>query len=284
MILRDTVFPLFTSRTLNQAGLLALVFAAYSLIPLIKEYSIYRDVGDVPPEMHAALSLMLGALLVFRTNTAYSRWWEARTLWGSLVNASRNLAMKLVAFGNMTADEGQDIRDKLAEFPRLLMFHLRKPTPLADPEKPPITRHLPMALVHQLYGWIESKHRNGLIDGDELRVIDAELARFMDICGGCERIARTPLVRSYRIFARQCIILFLLTFPWGVAEAFQWWTIPLTLTMSYFMFGMEIVAEHVEDPFGLDDDDLDLDSLCDTIDKSVTEVFRLPSESLSVTN
>ncbi len=282
MILRDTVFPLFTSRTLYQAGLLALGFAAYSLIPLLKENSIYRDIGDVPHEIHAALSLMLGALLVFRTNTAYSRWWEARTLWGSLVNASRNLSMKLVAFGHVTQDEAQDIRGKLADFPRILTSHLRKPTPLADPEKPPITRHLPMALVHQLYLWIERKRQSGLIDGDELRVIDAELARFMDICGGCERIARTPLVRSYRIFARQCIILFLLTFPWGVAEAFQWWTIPLTLTISYFMFGMEIVAEHVEDPFGLDDDDLDLDSLCDTIDKSVTEIFRSLTESPNI--
>jgi putative membrane protein len=148
------------------------------------------------------------------------------------------------------------------------------PTSTADPEQPLKSRHLPMAVAQDLYNWVKQKRIAGDIDGDELRVIDQELAQLMNICGGCERIARTPLVKSYRVFARQCIFLFLVSFPWGVAEDFQWWTIPLTLTVSYFMFGMEIVAEHVEDPFGLDDDDLDLESLCQTIEKSVREVFQ----------
>jgi len=80
-------------------------------------------------------------------------------------------------------------------------------------------------------------------------------------------------VRSYRIFARQCVSLFLLSFPWGVAHDFRWWTVPLTMIISYFMIGMEIVAEHVEEPFGQDEDDLDLEGLCDTIERSVNSVF-----------
>jgi putative membrane protein len=75
------------------------------------------------------------------------------------------------------------------------------------------------------------------------------------------------------VFARQCILLFLLTLPWGIANDFGWWTIPLTIITAYFMIGLEVVAEHVEEPFGLDEDDLDLESICLTIDKSIHEVF-----------
>ena len=75
----------------QKAGAEPLTF--YALLPLLKEYSSYKDIGDTPSDLHAALSLVLGWLLVFRTNAAYARWWEARTLWGSLINCSRNLAI-----------------------------------------------------------------------------------------------------------------------------------------------------------------------------------------------
>ena len=103
----------------------------------------------------------------------------------------------------------------------------------------------------------------------------------MDICGACERIAKTPMVRSYRIFARQCIFLFLFTLPWGLVQDFMAWTLPLTIVVSYFMVGMEIVAEHVEEPFGFDEDDLDLEGMSATIANSVEEIFYRNRRELS---
>ena len=134
--------------------------------------------------------------------------------------------------------------------------------------------HAPLSLVHQLYEIAGKAKRAATIDGDELRVLDVELTRFMDVCGGCERIQKTRIVTSYRTFARQCIVLVLLTLPWGMAHDFDWWTVPLTIIVSYFMIGLEVVAEHVEEPFGYDEDDLDLDAICAAINVSVTEVFR----------
>lgn len=273
MLLRDTVFPLLTSRTLNRTGVLAVALGAYSVLPILKEYTQYHDLAEMPSDMHAALSLVLGALLVFRTNSSYSRWWEARTLWGALVNSSRNLSVKLASLVELTDEDKLFLQGRIAEFPRRLMVHLRMPTQSTDHPTSTNCVHRPLAVVQQLYRWVHHKRQQGLIDGDELRVIDCELAKLLDICGGCERIARTPFVRSYRIFARQCVILFLLSFPWGVAADFQWWTIPLTMIISYFMIGMEIVSEHVEEPFGHDEDDLDLEGLCETIERSVTSVF-----------
>ena len=70
------------------------------------------------------------------------------------------------------------------------------------------------------------------------------------------------------------------TLPWGIVDAFGWWTAPLTIVVSYFMIGLEVVAEHVEEPFGYDEDDLDLDGMCDTIDRTVRELLDPPAASL----
>ncbi len=277
MPLRDVLRPFASSRTLVHIGSLALLVGLYSLLPVWKEYSPYQNIGDMPSQFHAALSLVLGALLVFRTNSAYARWWEARTLWGGLVNASRNLAIKLDCLATLTEEDSALLRDRLVRFPRVLMEHLRrKPSPGSSPRSDAGSSdwdHRPAEIVHQIYAWVAKAKAAGTVDGDELRVLDRDLAILLDVCGGCERIARTPVVRSYRVFARQCIVLFLLTLPWGIAHDFGWWTVPLTIISAYFMLGLEIVAEHVEEPFGLDEDDLDLEGLCKTIEKSVDEIF-----------
>jgi putative membrane protein len=273
MPFRDTLLPLASSKTLGQVTLMALGVGAYSLLPLLKEYTTYKDLGDIPSDVHAALSLVLGCLLVFRTNAAYGRWWEARILWGSLINACRNLAVKLTTCIAIGREDANTMLSKIALFPKQLTTHLRMTSPAKGTKTLP-SEHQPLKTANEIYAWLGHQKRTRAIDGDEMRVIDAELAKLLDICGGCERIARTPFVRSYRIFCRQCIVLFLISFPWGVSEDFRWWTIPLTIIVSYFMIGMETVAEHVEDPFGLDEDDLDLEGMCSTIERSVHQILE----------
>jgi ion channel-forming bestrophin family protein len=273
-----------SGRTLSYVLTLALLAGLYACLPILKEMTSYRGLGDTPPELHAALSLVVGWLLVFRTNTAHARWWEARTLWGALVNASRNLGLKLTRLGTIPAEDLAYSRLLLTEFPIALKMHLRGEASsqqvLQACGLPTDQPHVPLAISTALYQQIGTWRKNGAIDGDELRVIDAELAKLMEICGGCERIQRTRIIGSYRVFARQCVLLFLVTLPWGIVQDFGWWTAPLTALTAYFMLGMEIVAEHVEEPFGYDDDDLDLDSLCRTIDQSLASIFSAPPSSV----
>lgn len=277
MLFQDTILPLAASRTLSRCALMAVAMGLYSLLPVWKELSVYRDFVDMPSQFHAALSLVLGWLLVFRTNSAYARWWEARTLWGNLVNTCRNLAVKLTCLSKLTDSDRRFLEDCLTGFPVVLTRHLRsRPGDEAGSRSDASSNqwnHLPTQIVHSLYAWVGKQKLSNNIDGDELRVLDVEVQRLLEICGGCERIARTPVVRSYRAFARQCIALFLLSLPWGIAQDFGVWTLPLVMISSYFMIGMELVAEHVEEPFGLDDDDLDLEGLCQTIQHSVREIF-----------
>jgi putative membrane protein len=285
MPLHDVVQPLTSSRTLGRVFWYASLFGLYAALPVLLERSPYKHFNDMPSQFHAAMSLVLGWLLVFRTNTAYSRWWEARTLWGALVNASRNLSLKLVRLGNLSPAELERARQLIVAFPVALRCHLREESeshlPPAIRELAGDVRHVPLAIASELYQTVAAAKNSGQVDGDELRTIDLELLRLMDICGGCERIVKTRIVKSYRVFARQCVALFLGTLPWGFAHDFQSWTIPLTLISAYFMLGLETVAEHVEEPFGYDEDDLDLESLCEGIAVSVNQAFSPASLKLA---
>jgi len=281
MPIRDTLTPLTNSRTLSRVAVYSSLMGVYALLAIWKEHTSYADVADFPAQIHAALTLVLGWLLVFRTNAAYTRWWEARTLWGSLVNASRNLSVKLFHLVELPDESRRRMEKLIIAFPRALRDHLRRQpcdretrALLEDLHDAP---HTPAAIVTRLYTELGQLRAERLVDGNELRLIDVELRTMLDVCGACERILNTRIVRSYRTFARQCIALDLATFPWGIVESFRWWTVPLTMITAYFLFGLETVAEHIEEPFGYDEDDLDLDALCKGIETSVTQIANSPS-------
>jgi len=277
------------SRTLLRVSLYAAAIGMYALIPVWKEtHPEYDTFADLPSDLHAALTIVLGWLLVFRTNSSYGRWWEARQLWGSLVNVSRNLAIKVADLVRAGDDEMNRFRIDIVAFAYGLKDHLREESQLRKltgfEECPDQPTHVPSYLITRMYEEFSDWKANGSIDGDELRVLDEEARRFLEICGGCERIRKTQVVRSYKLFARQCVFLYLVTFPWGIVDSFRWWTVPLTVIVAYFMLGLEVVAENVEEPFGYDEDDLDLEGLCRTIEVTVQEVFdrRLARKNVDV--
>ena len=98
---------------------------------------------------------------------------------------------------------------------------------------------------------------------------------FMDICGACERIKSSPLVLSYRAFIRQGIAINLAAVPWYTATTLPLhWALPIIIFASYFLIGLELIAEDIEDPFGYDGDDLPLDTICDKIRLVVGQIMH----------
>lgn len=286
MPFRDLISPLVSSKTLAYVLLLAVITGLYAIIPTWFEFNANNILTDVPSEFHGVLSLVLGWLLVFRTNTAYSRWWEARKHWGTLVNTCRNLAVKFRYLGTVSSERLERIDQLIIAFPVALRCHLRGEVDTKLPANVRSlvggVRHVPLEIARQLYSLLNEAKEDQQLDGDDQRVLENDLQRLMDVCGACERILKTRIVRSYRIFARQCVMIFLGTLPWGIVHDFKLWTIPLTIIAAYFMLGLETVAEHVEEPFGYDEDDLDLESLCETIERSVEEVARHPDPSAAI--
>lgn len=255
----------------------SLVMAAYSSLAVWKEQSRFANFADLPPGFEAALSLAIGLLLAFRVNRAFERWWEGRTLWGTLVNACRNLAVKVNNLVAHQDDSVRTLRRLLTAFPYALRDHLRSGAKLQNlpgfGDECVEVKHVPSWIVNQLYGLIEVWKRNQRIQYGEFWMMDRELKILLEVCGGCERIRNTPIVTSFGVFLNHALVAFFLTLPWGIVGALGIWTIPVSFLTAYFTVAAEGIAEHIEQPFGSDGDSLDLDAICDAIRSSVTEIF-----------
>ena len=228
----------------------------------------------------AGANLILGLLLVFRTNSAYERWSEGRRLWGQLVNESRSISLKVSRYLKVPDQEKDEFGELVVSFAFALKHHLRDSVPTLDlpgikPSDELLSAHVPVHVTDKLYQILFSWYQRGLIDSIILGSLDRHLSAFMDVTGACERIRSTPLALSYRAFIRQGIALNLLALPLYSASALPLvWSVPLTMIASYFLIGLELIAEEIEDPFGHDSDDLPLDTICERITTSVHEIMR----------
>jgi putative membrane protein len=229
--------------------------------------------------VHSLLGFVISLLLVFRTNTAYDRWWEGRRQWGSLVNNSRNLALKLAAM-LPAGDEASRryFRDMIPNYAFSVKNHLRATfipeelTPATgfnpDPQK-----HVPNQVAGQLMARIQELYRQQQISGDQLITINQELQSFTDICGACERIRNTPIPFSYSVFLKKFIFFYVMTMPFSYVFNAHYLVIPIVVFIFYVLASLELIAEEIEDPFGKDANDLPTDTICENIRKHVGEIL-----------
>lgn len=232
-------------------------------------------------------ALVLGLMLGFRTQMAYDRWWEGRKLWGQLINDSRSLVAKSAALPGLSAAARVDLMRLIPGFAvalklrlrgehgtgqhKLGQFGLRRIKGFETSEEDPA--NVPLFLFSRLLALLQSERSAGRITEIDLLTLDPHLRGFMDVCGACERIKNTPIPLSYHALLRHAVILYLLSTPWLVANQLLWWTVPLVALLGYFLLGMELTAEDVEEPFGHDADDLALSAYCETIRASVEQVM-----------
>jgi ion channel-forming bestrophin family protein len=241
-----------------------------------------QDKVNNVPVMHSLLGFAISMLLVFRTNTAYDRWWEARKLWGQLVNVSRNTAIKLAAILPQ-----EDHRSRawfallLGRFAQALQAHLRSEKTrtaldaLAHPDLEGLdpNRHIPAQIATLMHARVHRAYRDGHISGDQLIGLTSDLSAFMDICGACERIKNTPLPYSYSSFLKKFIVIYSLTLPFGFVFSLGYIAIPVVVFIFYVLASMELIAEEIEDPFGNDANDLPLDRLTAIITANTSELL-----------
>ena len=241
---------------------------------------VLHNLVQIKSTLPSYLTLVLGGLLVFRTNTAYDRWWEGRKLWGQLVNDCRNLAIKVQSCVRAGQEEKQLFARKLISFCYALKDHLRNGVRLRDldgfKDSTDHPTHVPAYITSAIYLQFEAWRQTNQLGRIELLLLDPHAASLMNICGACERIHKTPISISWRRFIRQLLGIYLLSLPWAIEEDMGYWSVPVMLLISYFMVGMESIAEDVEQPFGTDEDDLKLDEICENIKASVLEIIGDP--------
>jgi len=233
--------------------------------------------------MHSLLGFAISMLLVFRTNTAYDRWWEGRKLWGALVNNSRNLAVKLNSILPNDDDKNRAFFKKIIPlFANELRVHLQnEKTRLALDSAPhpeivgfDTSKHIPNQVVMIMMNKINLLHRDKQINDYQLLFLNNELQSFLDICGACERIKNTPIPYSYSAFIKKFIFIYVITLPLGFALSLGMLTIPVVVFIFYVLASLEVIAEEIEDPFGKDDNDLPMQRIAENIGKNVNDILN----------
>jgi putative membrane protein len=250
----------------------------YVMLDLLK---LHQDTFQPTTAMSSLLGVVLGLFLVFRTNTAYDRWWEGRRLWGSLVNSTRNLALKISAY---ISSEDHEEREWFARMIPNFVFstkeHLRNGVQFEELELDPKFhddlknyKHKPNRIAALLYNKVNQLYKKGTLTGDQLINLDKELKDFIDIMGACERIKNTPIPYSYMMYVKKFIVIYIITLPFGFVTAHGYYTVPIVVLITFVLMSVELIAEEIEDPFGRDLNDLPTDELAKRIRENVKEIL-----------
>ena len=232
--------------------------------------------------LHSLLGFVISLLLVFRTNTAYDRWWEGRKLWGALVNNSRNLAIKLSAI--LPAENEDDrsfFRNIIPAYAAALRDHLRNDITRVElfDNNPALAdqidhrKHVPNQLAGLMLSKTMALHRAGIINDGQLIILNAELQSFTDVCGACERIKNTPIPFSYTVFIKKFIFFYAITLPLGYVFSMGYLVVPVTGFVFYVIASLELIAEEIEDPFGKDENDLPTSQIAHNIQVHIHELL-----------
>lgn len=244
----------------------------------------FLAVSSLPLSMvGAALSIFLA----FRTKSAYDRWWEARMLWGGLVNSSRTVARQALTL--VTDDASHDLQlwqRRLIQlqicYVHALRCHLRGQSPYAelrtrlDPETLESLRshsNVPAALLLRMSELLRVACQRGWLDSFRWATIDKTLADLTDIQGGCERIKNTPLPKQYDYFPRTLVTFFCFLLPFGLVEGLGLLTPIASTSLSFIFMTLDRIGRDIETPFENSVHDTPMTALSRTIEINLRQLI-----------
>ncbi|MBW4641761.1 MAG: hypothetical protein KME23_01835 [Goleter apudmare HA4340-LM2] len=233
-------------------------------------------------------SIVLGLLLVFRTNTAYERFWEGRKSWGSIVNTVRNLARQIWVSVNEVSPK--DREDKIIALHLLVAFavatklHLRGESvnnemaalmPSSMYAKLKIMNNPPLEVAFWIGDYLDRQYHQTQLNTYQLTAMQELLNLLVDNLGSCERILKTPMPLAYAIHLKQLLLLYCLLLPFQLVASLGWWTGFIVALVSFTLFGIEAIGLEIENPFGYDANDLPLDAICNTMKLNIEDLISL---------
>lgn len=252
----------------------------------------------LPFSLIAILGSALAIFIAFRNNTSYARWWEARTLWGSIINNSRIFARQIIANADNAIATGKSTPEivhaykkemvyRQIAFAHALRLHLRKQHSndefkhlLSDSEWHQLTgkNNLPNLLLLQQGIRIKEGMKQEILGAFDNISLEPTLAGFNNFQGSCERIKNTPLLRQYDFFTRLFLYVFIVLLPFSLMGEFSrlnigYLMIPASVVISYVFATMGKVGEVNEDPFENKITDIPMTALCNTIERDLKEML-----------
>jgi putative membrane protein len=255
------------------------------------EQTCQKRIGlEIAPFEVAGAGAVLGVLLVFRTNAGYDRWWEARKLWGGIVNQSRNLAISALSYGPVGDGWKDNFVRWTAAFAHVARTSLRgEPVPpevgaLVGPrgaDQIAAAGHCPSFVALKLGTLLREARDKSQLDGFTFLQLDRERATLIDHIGACERILKTPLAKVYSIKIRRFIALFLLTLPFALlSRTNSAWLIPvITMLVAYPLISLDQIGIELQNPFKASNlSHLPLDDISKTIEGNLLWLLEAESD------
>ncbi|EPC2362162.1 TPA: bestrophin family protein [Citrobacter freundii] len=220
------------------------------------------------------LGVAIAIFLGFRNNACYSRYVEARHLWGQLMIASRSLLREVKTTLPDDAELGQFVRLQIA-FAHCLRMTLRR-----NPQAKPLAKYLsekdlqtvfaaqsPANRILLLMGeWLAVRRRNGQLSDILFHSLNNRLNDMSAVLAGCERIANTPVPFAYTLILHRTVYLFCIMLPFALVVDLHYMTPFISVLISYTFISLDTLAEELEDPFGTENNDLPLDAICNAIE------------------
>jgi putative membrane protein len=266
------IFQFHKSDTFRRLFWIILSISAFNLIIAYLTHEVFGSENFKGTTVfHSILGFVISLLLVFRTNTAYDRWWEGRRLWGQLVNETRSISIKLDTF--LTKEDLPakiKISETLGDFPAILKEHLRNKKVAG---KYPTDVHQPNYVAHVILNQIKQLHRDKKINDPEYLSLINDFNTFQTVTGACERIKNTPIPYSYSLFIKKFIFIYIISMPFALVMEFHYYTALIVPFVFYVFASLELIAEGIEDPFSTDSDDLPTDQIAKNIAINTTEIF-----------
>lgn len=229
----------------------------------------------------------LGLLLILRTNGGYDRWWEARKLWGGIVNQSRNVAISALSYG--PADPGWRAKfvKWAAVFPHIARCSLRAEQPSPEvtalvgqeaSDQIAASAHMPSFVAMKLADLLHEACNSYDMDRFAFMQVDRERAALIDHIGACERILKTPLPLVYAIKIRRFIALFLLMLPFALLHRINSdWLVPfITMLVAYPLMSLDQIGIELQNPFAKANlSHLPLGDIAATIEKNLIGLLQV---------
>lgn len=280
--LRGSVVLSVLPRTLFCAGFAAIVVGLYRT----------GNVVTFSGTASVIMNIVLGLLLVFRTNTAYERFWEGRRLWGTLINTVRNLARQIWAI--VLEKDLQDRQAKkdalylLVAFAITTKLHLRQEAVneelsevLTPAQYAKLTKmnNPPLEVAFWIQDYLQQQYYCQCVNVYQLAQMQQLLNVMVDCLGSCERILKTPIPLAYAIHLKQLLLIYCLILPFQFVDDLAWWTIPLVAIISFSLLGIEEIGIEIENPFGCDPNDLKLDAFCETMKRNIDDLTTVEPSS-----
>ena len=286
MLLKENIPLTYMVAKIKKELILVTIYA--TLIAVVyNNFHITRI--SIPIAVPTILGTVISLLLAFKSNQAYDRWWEARTLWGAIVNDSRSFTRQLLTFVDNPYGEAEQkaFCEKLANrqiaWCYSLSRHLRKEDPRAGLEKylsaddmEHIKRfdNVPVALL-ELQGMdIRNAYKLGWINEFQQVALDETLTRFSNQMGGCERIKNTIFPATYSVYIHFSVCLFVLLLPFGLIEFFGVVEVPLVIAIASSFFLIESMAIHLQDPFENKPTDTPTTTISRTIERDIKQMLK----------